>query len=165
MNWYLVHTKPRQEDIALDNLIRQTYECYLPTLSVEKIRRGHLTLVQEPLFPRYLFIRLGHGLESKSWSPIRSTLGVSRLVKFGTEPAKVDDDLISTLRSQEALHHAQPQKLFEAGQKIVVTQGPFGGIEGVFQMTEGDQRVMVLIELMSKQVPLRLAPHEIRAVS
>ena len=57
MNWYLVHTKPRQEDIALSNLLRQDYECYLPTLPVEKLRKGGLALVEEPLFPRYLFIR------------------------------------------------------------------------------------------------------------
>ncbi|MEN9764019.1 MAG: transcription/translation regulatory transformer protein RfaH, partial [Pseudomonadota bacterium] len=37
--WYLVHTKPRQEDIALMNLERQGYTCYLPRLSVEKARR------------------------------------------------------------------------------------------------------------------------------
>ena len=163
MNWYLVHTKPRQEGIALDNLMRQDYECYMPTLPVEKIRKSALTLVEQPLFPRYLFIRLGQGLEAKSWTPIRSTLGVSRLVRFGMEPAKVDDELIAALRQHESVFKAQPQKLFEAGQKVVITQGPFAGVEGIFQMNDGEQRVMVLIEIMSKQVPLRLAPHEVKS--
>ena len=126
MNWYLVHTKPRQEGIALDNLMRQDYECYMPTLPVEKIRKSALTLVEQPLFPRYLFIRLGQGLH-------------------------------------ESAYRAQPQKLFEVGQKVVITQGPFAGIEGIFQMSDGEQRVMVLIEIMSKQVPLRVAPHEVKS--
>mgnify|MGYP003331459342 FL=1 len=163
MNWYLIHTKPRQEDVALSNLLRQDYECYLPTLPVEKLRKGGLALVEEPLFPRYLFIRLGLGLEAKSWTPIRSTLGVSRLVRFGMEPAKVDDALIQTLRQHESDFKARPQKLFEVGQKVVITQGAFAGIEGIFQMSDGEQRVMVLIEIMSKQVPLRLAPHEVKS--
>jgi hypothetical protein len=30
-------------------------------------------------------------------------------------------------------------------------------------MSDGEQRVMVLIEIMSKQVPLRLAPHEVKS--
>ena len=94
MNWYLVHTKPRQEEMALRNLQVQNYECYLPTLPKEKISQQALTLVDQPLFPRYLFIRLGIDFKSQSWSPIRSTPGVSRLVRFGLEPAKVDDDLL-----------------------------------------------------------------------
>ena len=61
MHWYLVHTKPRQEKCALENLQRQGFHCYLPTLPSEKIRQGVLMVADEPLFPRYLFIRLGQG--------------------------------------------------------------------------------------------------------
>lgn len=164
MHWYLVHTKPRQELLALDNLVRQNYECYLPTLPVEKIRQNSTVLVEEPLFPRYLFIRLGLDFKSQSWAPIRSTTGVSRLVRFGMEPAKVDDDLIGVLRDQESSFKAQPKKLFAPGDKVMVTQGPFAGIEGVFQMANGEQRVMVLIELMSKPVTLPLAPNQLKSL-
>ncbi len=75
MHWYLVHTKPRQEKCALENLQRQGFQCYLPTLPAEKLRQGVLTVADEPLFPRYLFIRLGQGDSAKSWAPIRSTKG------------------------------------------------------------------------------------------
>ena len=102
MHWYLVHTKPRQEKSALENLHRQGYQCYLPTIPSEKLRQGPLTVADEPLFPRYLFIRLGQGDSAKSWAPIRSTKGVSRLVSFGIEPARVDGGLIELLRTQEA---------------------------------------------------------------
>ena len=88
MHWYLVQTKPRQEQCALDNLQRQGYECYLPTLRAEKIRQGAVAVVAEPLFPRYLFIRLSQENSAPSWAPIRSTKGVTRLVSFGVEPAK-----------------------------------------------------------------------------
>lgn len=165
MHWYLVHTKPRQEKLALENLERQNYACYLPTLPVEKIRQGSTVLVEEPLFPRYLFIRLSLDFKSQSWAPIRSTTGVSNLVRFGMEPAKVDDGLIDTLRQQEVSFKATPQKLFAVGDRVVVTQGPFAGIEGVFQMASGEQRVMVLIELMSKPVTLPLAPNQLKLMS
>lgn len=97
MRWCLVHTKPRQEKCALENLNRQGYQCYLPTLPSEKLRQGLLTFVDEPLFTRYLFIRLGEGDSARSWAPIRSTKGVSSLVSFGLEPARVDDSLIELL--------------------------------------------------------------------
>lgn len=57
-SWYLIHSKPRQEDLALDNLQRQGYECYLPLISIEKLRRKLLVPADEPLFSRYFFIRL-----------------------------------------------------------------------------------------------------------
>ena len=56
MHWYLVHTKPRQEVVALLNLERQGYECYLPLIRVERVRRHFAQIVTEAMFPRYRFI-------------------------------------------------------------------------------------------------------------
>lgn len=165
MHWYLVHTKPRQEKCALDNLQRQGYHCYLPTFPSEKLCQGLLTVSDEPLFPRYLFIRLGQGGGAKSWAPIRSTKGVSRLVCFGGEPARVHDDLIGLLRTQEASVQHDPERLFKPGQRVLLTEAPFVGIEGVYQMAEGERRVMVLIEILSKPVAVRVAPASLRKVS
>ena len=97
--WYLIHTKPRQEHIALTNLERQGYTCYLPQLRVEKIRRRKAEVVSEPMFARYLFVRLSTSDNGPSWAPIRATLGVSQLVRFGTRPAKVEDPLVDLLRN------------------------------------------------------------------
>lgn len=164
MNWYLVHTKPRQERCALENLQRQGYECYFPTMPAEKPQSGKLGVVEQPLFPRYLFIRLGKGPAAQSWHPIRSTKGVSRLVTFGTAPAKVSDALITVLQNQEALVQTEPDRLFKPGERVRITVYPFVDIEGIYQMADGDQRVMVLIELMSKSVKIHLAPTAIQKV-
>jgi len=157
MHWYLVHTKPRQENCALENLERQGYACYLPTLRVEKLRQGSLTAVEEPLFPRYLFIQLGHDDSAKSWAPIRSTRGVCRLVSFGAEPARVDDDLIDLLKARVANAQSSPQPLFSSGERVRLTGAPFAGVEGLYQMTDGQQRAMVLIELLSRPVRVPVA--------
>jgi transcriptional antiterminator RfaH len=164
MHWYLVHTKPRQEKCALENLERQGYPCYLPILPAEKLRQGALTVADEPLFPRYLFIRLETGTMAKSWAPIRSTRGVSRLVCFGTEPAQVPDALIATLRARQAAMRSEPVPLFARGERVRLTQAPFAGIEGIYQMAEGECRVMVLIELLAKQVRVPVAPASLRKV-
>ncbi len=165
MYWYLVYTKPRQEKCALDNLQRQGYTCYLPTIPVEKLRQGLLTVEDEPLFPRYLFISLGQGDLMQSWAPIRSTKGVSKLVSFGIEPARVDDGLIDLLRMQEASVQVEPERLFKPGECVRLTQAPFAGIEGIYQMADGERRVMVLIEILSKPVAVRVAPASLRKVS
>ncbi len=165
MHWYLVYTKPKQEKCALDNLHRQGYQCYLPTIPSERLRQGLLAVADEPLFPRYLFIRLGRGDSAKSWGPIRSTKGVCRLVSFGGEPARVDDGLIELLRTQEASLQTESQCLFGAGEFVRLTEAPFAGIEGIYQMAEGEHRVMVLIEILSKPVAVRVPPATLRKVS
>ena len=162
--WYVIHTRPRQERRALLNLEQQGYECYLPILPAERLSRGCVEIVEEPLFPRYLFIRLNTGDSAKSWSPIRSTKGVSRLVTFGMEPAKVDSQLVEIIRSQSDLFQGQPRCLFSPGERFVLKDGPFAGIEAIYQMRDGESRVMVLIELLSKPVRMSVAPTSLRKV-
>jgi transcriptional antiterminator RfaH len=162
MHWYLVYTKPRQERCALTNLEQQGYQCYLPTMPSERLQQGALTVLDQPLFPRYLFIRLGLGDTAKSWAPIRSTRGVSRLVKFGVVPAKVDDGLIEVLKAKESAANDEPARLFKPGERVRLVSSPFAGIEGVYQIAEGERRVMVLIELMSKPVAVGVSPTSLR---
>ncbi len=59
---------------------------------------------------------------------------------------------------------AKPERLFKPGECIRLTEGPFAGIEGIYQMNDGERRVMVLIELLSKQVRVRVAPASLRKV-
>ena len=163
-NWYLIHTKIRQERVALENLERQGFACFLPTILAEKLRRGVLQVVQEPLFPRYLFIRLGTGVESQSWAPIRSTLGVSRLVTFGQTPATIHDELIAQLQVKTDSAEVQLRH-FEPAEQVVVTDGPFLGVEAIYQMADAEGRVMVLLNILSKQVKLLVPPASIRKVN
>ena len=146
MHWYAIHSKPRQEERALDNLQRQGFEAWLPMLTVEKVLRGKLANVTEPMFSRYLFIRLD--MEHTNWTPIRSTLGVSRLVSFGNRPAPMSDDLIQALRD---MPERAPEKLLQQGQAVRVIDGPLKGLEAVYQQSDGELRAMVLVDLMSKQ--------------
>ncbi|MEI6300060.1 MAG: transcription/translation regulatory transformer protein RfaH [Betaproteobacteria bacterium] len=167
MRWYVIHTKLRQEQLAFENLSRQGFECYLPTVSAERVQQRVLVVVIEPLFPRYLFIRLDDAIDSgKSWSPIRSTKGVSRLVAFGGEPAKVPDRLVDLLRELAGGNsNAQPKRLFEAGEKVRIDSGPFAGIEGIYQMTDGTARAFVLIELISTKASLAVEPGQLKKLS
>ncbi len=164
MHWYLVHTKPRQEACALQNLNSQGYDCYLPLLSSEKILRNQIIKASEPLFPRYLFIRLDTGHTAKSWTPIRSTRGVSKLVSFGNQPARVADELVESIRARESSGGINEKRLFKPGEPIRVVDGPFAGVEGIFQSLDGTQRVMILIELMSKPVKMAVSPTSIRRI-
>ncbi len=162
MNWYVIHTKPRQEERALINLNNQGYDCYLPRRLKQVLRRNELATEQEALFPRYMFINLDVSLTGKSWAPIRSTLGVSRILTFGTEPARVDEKTIAAMQARESQYPEDAIPLFQPGDKVRVMEGPFAGIEAVYQMNDGEARVMVLIDLLSRQTRLTLPAKSLR---
>jgi transcriptional antiterminator RfaH len=165
MDWYVIHTKVRQESRALENLSAQGYECYLPQIKRQKIRRGAIELALEPLFPRYLFIRLDTSHAGKSWGPIRSTLGVSGLVSFGGTPAKAPDLFVDNLKQIIAEMLTSPQKIYQPGDRLLITSGPFAGIEGIFQMDDGASRAMLLIEILNKATQIKVPVASLSKVS
>ena len=162
--WFLVRSKPRQESVALTHLARQGYESYLPLFASEKLVRRKSTVVQEPMFARYLFVRLDTTGKGQSWSPIRSTVGVSELVCFGSRPARVDDALIATLRERETAQQATPTTLFAHGDNVRITEGAFAGLEAIYQMNDAEGRAMVLLDLLSKPVAMTIDAASLRKV-
>ena len=164
MAWFLVRSKPRQEAVALTQLVRQGYESYLPMFAAEKLVRRKPTVVQEPMFARYLFVRLDTSGNGQSWAPIRSTIGVSELVRFGSRPARVDAALIATLREREMTQQADPDALFSSGDSVRITEGAFAGLEAIYQMNDAEGRAMVLLDLLSKPVAMNIDAASLRKV-
>lgn len=162
-NWYAVHTKPRQEFRALENLQNQGYTCFLPTLTAQRLRDGKLIGATEPLFPRYLFIRLDEG--QSNWMPIRSTRGVSKLVEFGGTAARVPPGLIAALQAQSI----PTRSLYAPGDILRIGSGPFVGLEAEFvrlyQAADGTARVMVLMEILAKPCRISFPAEVVRHVA
>ena len=182
MTWHVAYTKPRSEIRAQENLLAQGFEVYLPMMKAEKIVRGQFTLVSEPLFARYLFLRETPIMNN--WSVIRSTKGVSHLLRFGmgSEPVTVPIEVIEQIvQAINALELAEPRELksqslsdnarggvklvkrtlFTEGQGILVKNGPFVGLTGIFQKitatADGEARALILLELLGKPQLLNLS--------
>jgi transcriptional antiterminator RfaH len=155
--WYLVQTKPSGESLALDNLRRQGYEVYLPR-AVRSLRRNgtHQNRITA-LFPRYVFVRLVEGVQALA--PVRSSLGVTDIVRFGSCFAVVPDSVIDDLRSranpESGLHHLREPPL-RHGAAVSMANGPFEGLEGIFQREAGADRVIVLLRVLGRETPVRV---------
>ncbi len=156
--WHLIHTKPRQEIEAKRQLERQGYTVYLPLLLKAKSKDGKQISAQLPFFPRYLFIHLTSGIDD--WGPIRSTRGVSNLVRFGANVACIPEELIREIQARagdDGYHHEDPQKLNQ-GDKINIIDGPLSGYEAIFQARHGKDRALILLDIIGKasktEVPL-----------
>jgi len=149
--WYLVYCKPRGEATAKRNLERQGYETYLPLARQLRKREGRRAAVIGPMFPRYLFIHLS--TETDNWGPIRSTLGVVSVVRFGHAPAMVPDPLIDALKGREDEGGVQvlPSDNYARGTRVRITEGSLAGYEAVFVARTGRERVQILLEVLGRK--------------
>jgi transcriptional antiterminator RfaH len=163
-SWYLIQTKVRQERLAKENLQRQGYEIYLPLSISRRRKRGKSVNVVGPMFPRYLFINLSDVTDD--WRPIRSTIGVTKLVTFGQIPARVPGSLIKDLREREDDQGIQIIKIpqHKPGDKVRIAEGPMEGYEGIFQCHTGKERVVILLAVAQKFVKIELQPGQIETV-
>jgi transcriptional antiterminator RfaH len=162
--WYVIQCKGGESFRAAENLDNQGYELFHPVLEVQKKRRGRLVWLSEPLFPHYLFIRLDR--LASNWRPIRSTRGVLRIVTFGDTPLPVDDALIETLREQGSdRQDATANVYFRAGEAVEITEGPFKALQAVFASHKGDERAIVLLNLLHRQQQLEMPVAHLRRQS
>ncbi len=156
LRWYVIHTKPACEGVALENLSRQRYTAYLP-LMVQTLRRaGRRHERVGALFPRYLFLRLNEG--QQTLAPVASTVGVAAIVRFGTRYAIVPDEVIADLQARAdpatGLHRLNCGRKLTPGAAVRIRLGPFDGLEGVFEREAGTDRVVVLLRLLGQSAPV-----------
>ena len=149
--WYVVYTKPRQEAVALENLERQGYQAYLPRWKVAKRKNSVFESFIEPFFPRDLFIHMNQTRDN--WAPIRSTRGVSGIVRFAGQPKPVPNELISMLQRNENNESLQAvsEKSWKPGEEVDVEEGAFAGYRCIFLEARSMDRVRVLLDILGKQ--------------
>ncbi len=152
LRWYVVLSKPRQEAQALKHLSYQEYEAWYPLYTQwKRLARKGWHIAHAPLFPRYLFVRTTR--PEQGIGPLRSTLGVSGLVRFGGVPCCVGQALIDDLhRLQQDIAQAVEQSStpFIPGQQVLIAQGPFAGQVGIVSAQAKD-RVAVLLNLLGRE--------------
>lgn len=151
--WYIVLTRPGQEQRAALNLRQQGGQVFLPMLEVERIRRGKRQRLPEPLFPGYLF--LDCPADSALLSRVRSTYGARGLLRFGSELACLDALIIDDLRKRCAA--PQPQAGFVPGERLRMGDGPLKDYQAIFQRYDGTERAVVLVHLLGQQSELKVA--------
>lgn len=146
--WYVIQCKAGESFRAAEHLTNQGYEVLHPVIERKRRRRGKLALVCEPLFPFYLFIQLDKIVSN--WRPIRSTRGVLRIVSFGNVPAAVPDTLVEQLmHGSNKLDGVHTR--FSPGDSVKIADGPFKGLEAIFQHAKGTERAVVLLSMLQHQ--------------
>lgn len=149
-NWYAVHCKPMQDARAEVHLRNQSYEVFRPLVRLRRRYGSRLRQAVESMFPGYLFIRLDNVLED--WAPIRSTRGVAGLVRCGAHASLVPEPVIDALCRRVGEENCIDLDAgnYHPNERVRITEGPLAGYEALFDSRSGEERVVVLLEMMQR---------------
>ena len=159
--WLVAYTKPRLELVALQNLERQNFEAYLPRYKKFKNTEEGPVPVFEPMFQRYILFRPSK--PEQSISAVRSTKGIATIVRFGFEPAQLEDELVQRIRQLEQDRNQatlQELSLLKVGQTVRLKHNALGGVEGLVHSVSS-KRVAVLLEILGRPTLVQLAHHQV----
>ena len=154
--WFAIKTQPRKEEIAKRHYERQDFIAYLPLVLTIRRHARRVDQVRRPLFPGYLFLHLSK--EERMWTTIGSTIGAIGPVRFGEYYPPVPDWVVEGLRSREdengliSLSFRQKSQL-KSGDRVTVVMGNLEYIEGIFQADRGEDRALILLEILRSEVP------------
>jgi len=150
-NWYLIHAKARQEGTAEMNLQHLGVETFCPRFKQIKAKGCKTQAAGKgPLFPGYLFVRMNISNEFRKVAYAHGVLGV---VKFGSAPALVAEEIIHSIRAREdnglvVLSYSS----LKSGQPVTIAKGPFRGFCAIFEEElNGMNRVALLLETVAYQ--------------
>ncbi len=162
--WYALRTKVQQEVWAENNLLERGLEVYLPRYLKRRRHARKTDYVQAPLFPRYLFARAD--VDRGERPTMAYAPGVDYVVSFGDRLATVGERIIEEIRAREdetGMIAVGVETGFKRGQKVRVAEGALCDHVGLFQCTSDDQRVFVLLDMLGRQVRVRLSQDAIVA--
>ncbi|MDP6785666.1 MAG: transcriptional activator RfaH [Rhodospirillales bacterium] len=155
--WYVVHTQPRGEPLALANLENQGLETYLPRYLKRRRHARRTEWVPAPLFPNYLFVRFD--VERTRWRAIHSTFGVRYLVSNGELPAPVPHGIVEEIQSCEddaGIVVVSKQAPFDKGELVRIMTGALCDQVGLFDCATDNERVFILLDLLGRTVRVRV---------
>ena len=103
---------------------------------------------------------------TQNWSPINSTKGVSHFVKFGLNFAKVANNVIEFIKTNQ---HITAEKLinlnkFKPGDKVQISDGVFKNYMAIFKSYSPNERVILLMNLLGNEQSLSLKKELVIAI-
>lgn len=165
--WYVIQVfssfearvaKSLREHIKLHAIKSKFGKVIVPTEEVMEIRGGQSRKSERKFFPGYVLVQMT--MDDDSWHLVRS---VPRVMGFigGTpdRPAPISDKEVDAImnRLQKAGDKPRPKTLFEPGEMIRVSDGPFADFNGVVEEVDYEKsRLKVSVSIFGRATPVEL---------
>lgn len=174
--WYVVHAysgfeksvaQALRDRIARMEMQDRFGDVIVPTEEVVEMRAGQKRRSERKFFPGYVLVQIvTHDeagiprIDNESWHLIKETPRVMGFIG-GTadKPLPISDREADTIlqRVQDGVEKPRPKVLFEAGEMVRVTDGPFNDFNGVVEEVNYEKsRVRVAVLIFGRSTPVEL---------
>jgi len=152
-SWYALYTRHQHEKSAAEALLRKGHEVFLPLYSVMHRWRDRSKRLSLPLFPSYVFIRTRWDRRLE----ILDTPGIISIVGCSGRPEIVSEEQIDAVRRIVASPvSVDPYPFLQYGERVIVTDGPLIGMEGILVRKKGISRFVVSLEMLGRSAAVEI---------
>ena len=160
-NWFAVFTAPRHEKRVEEHFRVREIESFLPLYRMRRQwKDGSKGTVQIPLFPSYIFVRIG----CAGRVPVLAIPGVISIVGGGRESMSVPDSYVHFLQEGLQQGKIEPHLCLTSGMKVRIRSGLMAGMEGILLRQKNDFRVVLTLEMIMRSVKVEVELNEIEPV-
>lgn len=150
-DWYVLHTKSRQEKIVADMLAAMGIPYFLPLSSQVRYYGRRKFSIDIPMFPSYVFLR---GSEALAYESNR-TKRIARIIPVFNQ-SKIDWELRNLYQAMENGASLDPFPYLTAGTRVEVRSGPFRGLQGIVDSRTKVNRLVLQVEMLGRAVCLEV---------
>jgi transcriptional antiterminator NusG len=167
MRWYVVHAYSGQEKSIQQALLERIKrsgmsdkfgEVLVPTEEVVEMKSGQKAISERRFFPGYILVQMD--MTDETWHLVKSTPKVTGFIG-GTamRPTPISDKEVENIlhQVQEGVEKPKPKVLFEVGETVRVTDGPFNDFNGsVEEVNYEKSKIRVSVLIFGRPTPVEL---------
>ena len=167
LRWYVVHAysgfenqvkRSLEERIKLAGLEEMFGDVMVPTEEVVEMRDGQKRKSDRKFFPGYVLVQME--MNDETWHLVKDVPKVMGFIGGSSDkPAPITDKEADSIlsRVQEGAEKPRPKVLFETGEVVRITDGPFNDFNGVVEEVDYDKnRLRVEVSIFGRSTPVDL---------
>jgi len=175
MRWYIIHAHSGfekkvansiKEQAAQHGLSDMFEDVVVPTEEVVEVRRGKKTNTERKFFPGYVLIKME--LTDESWHLVKTTPKVTGFLGGGGKPQPISNAEAESIFKQvkEGIEHPKKSVIYEIGESVKVTEGPFESFVGVVEEIDDEKnRIKVAVSIFGRSTPVELEFTQVEKVA
>ncbi|MBC6414670.1 MAG: transcription termination/antitermination protein NusG [Chromatiales bacterium] len=167
MEWYAVQTYSGYENTVMNSLRERVQrgnlescfgEIMIPKETVVEMRGGKKHQVERRFFPGYILVEMV--MDEKTWHLVNSVPKVVGFIGSSPQnPTPVPDKEIENIvsRIREDASKPRPKVLYEVGEVVRVTSGPFNDFNGIVEEVDYEKnRLLVSVQIFGRSTPVEI---------
>lgn len=149
--WFVLQTKSRQEKALAGELSAMRLAHYLPLMKHNRLHGGRKAVVEEALFPGYLFLL---GSIDEAYQADR-TNRVANIIRV-PDQNHLEWELNNIKLALERSAMLNPYPHLVMGRRVEVRSGPFRGLQGVIEDRRKEARLILKVDVLGRAVSLEI---------